>query len=101
MHPLCDVTHSQKHAIVLWEKYLAGECKAVSCNSGVHNNGPRLGAVGGSFYSLLLRTELGCRKNGQEKRKGGKITVDTMENRRLGGFVGWETMGDQMWLHKT
>lgn len=30
------------------------------------------------------------------KEKGEKTKFDTMETRRFCGFVGWETMGDQM-----
>lgn len=36
-----------------------------------------------------------------KKRERGKNKVNTMENGRFCGLVGWETMGGQMWkLHK-
>lgn len=97
----CDTLTKARHC--LEEKYLGGECKAVSCTGGLTNNGHHLGTVGGSLRNSLLRTSRGCWKNGQEKRKGGKkkITFNTMENRQFCVFVGSDTMGGQMWtLHK-
>lgn len=39
-------------------------------------------------------------KEWPRKEKGEKIKFNTMENGRFCGFVGWETMGGQMWkLH--
>lgn len=51
------------------------ECKAVSCALGSANNGPHLGAVGGSLAQLTSEDGARMLREWPRKEKGGKNNI--------------------------
>lgn len=73
LHLFSDMTHSQKHAIVCRRNIVGRGMQSCFLHRGFTNNARHRRTVGGSLWDWLLRTELGCRKNGQEKTGEEKI----------------------------
>lgn len=73
LYLFCDVTHLLKHAIVCRRNISErGGMQSCFLHRGLTNNGDHLRTVGGSLCNSLLRRELGCWKNSQEKGKRKK-----------------------------